>query len=102
MTARGKIIFTLLILCVLGLGVWKWLPKINTQGATPASNSSSTPTARSTSPGDEAPAATIAAAELTETQSEVSKHAPASTYPPKDNPVEIELSEYAGYAGLII
>src|SRR6185295_17516361 len=30
------------------------------------------------------------------------KLAPAGTYQPKDNIVEIELSEYAGYAGLIV
>ncbi len=40
-------------------------------------------------------------AELVETRAEVPKLAAAGAYAPKDNVVEIELSEYAGYAGLI-
>lgn len=41
------------------------------------------------------------AAELVETRHEVPKLKPAGTYKPKGNLVEIELSEYAGYAGLV-
>ena len=98
MTAKGKIVLTLLILGVLGLGVWKWLPKIKSQ-------TSSSPTAAQTSePGKartDSAAATVQAAELVETQTEVPKLAASGAYVPKDNTVEIELSEYAGYAGLI-
>ncbi|HEY9174148.1 MAG TPA: phosphate ABC transporter substrate-binding/OmpA family protein, partial [Verrucomicrobiae bacterium] len=39
---------------------------------------------------------------LAETQTEIPKLAPAGVYQPKDNVVEIELSEYAGYSGLIV
>jgi NitT/TauT family transport system substrate-binding protein len=98
MTTKGKIVLTLLILGVLGLGVWKWLPKLSSQ------DPNSPPAAQSSEPG-KAPvdtAATVQAAELVETQTEVSKLAPAGTYQPKDNTVEIELSEYAGYSGLIV
>jgi len=101
MTARGKIIFTLLIIGVVGLGVWKWLPKLKTASSTPASSSGASPTARSSTPGDQASPA-VAAAELTETQTEIPKLATSGIYQPKDNVVEIELSEYAGYAGLIM
>ncbi len=41
-------------------------------------------------------------AELVETRTEAPKLKAAGTYAPKDNVVEIELSEYAGYAGLIV
>ena len=99
MTTKGKIVLTLLILGVLGFGVWKWLPQLTSQGSNP-------PTASQTSaPGQtrtESVTATVQAAELVETQSEVPKLAASGAYQPKDNTVEIELSEYAGYAGLIV
>lgn len=41
-------------------------------------------------------------AELVETRTEVPKLKAAGAYAPKDNVVEIELSEYAGYAGLVV
>src|SRR6266536_659841 len=90
MRARGKIFLTLLILGVLGLGVWKWWPKLAPHGpGTPPSTQASA-------------AASVAAAELVETQGEVPKLTPPAAYQPKDNTVEVELSEYAGYAGLIV
>src|SRR6266536_1676433 len=90
MRARGKILLTLLILGVLGLGVWKWWPKLAPHGpGTPPATQASA-------------AASVAAAELVETQSEVPKLTPPAAYQPKDKTVEIELSEYAGYAGLIV
>ncbi len=99
MTTKGKIVLTLLILGVLGFGVWKWLPQLTSQ-------SPNSPTASQTSaPGQtrtESVTATVQAAELVETQSEVPKLAASGAYQPKDNTVEIELSEYAGYAGLIV
>lgn len=99
MTTKGKIVLTLLILGVLGFGVWKWLPQITSQGSNP-------PMASQTSaPGQtrtESVTAIIQAVELAETQTEVPKLAASGAYQPKDNTVEIELSEYAGYAGLIV
>lgn len=41
-------------------------------------------------------------AELVETRAEVPRLKPAAAYEMKDNTVEVELSEYAGYAGLIV
>jgi NitT/TauT family transport system substrate-binding protein len=41
-------------------------------------------------------------AELTETRTEVPRLLPAGAYVPKGNVIEIELSEYAGYAGLVV
>jgi NitT/TauT family transport system substrate-binding protein len=43
----------------------------------------------------------VKAAELVETQMHVPTLLAAAPYVPKDNTIEIELSEYAGYAGLI-
>src|SRR5258706_3220780 len=98
MTARGKFALTLLILGVLGLGVWRWLPKLALIDSRPPGIS------KNDAPGvaraDPSPA-TTQAAELTETQTELPKLAAAGAYQPKDNTVDIELSEYAGYAGLI-
>jgi NitT/TauT family transport system substrate-binding protein len=41
-------------------------------------------------------------AELTATQTEVPKLLPAGAYVPKGNVLDVELSEYAGYAGLVV
>jgi NitT/TauT family transport system substrate-binding protein len=41
-------------------------------------------------------------AELVETRTEVPKLKDAATYSPKDGVVEIELSKYAGYSGLVV
>ena len=94
MTAKGKIILTLLVLLFVGAAAWKWWPRLATKTSTQQTASE----ARDSSASD---AATPAAAELVETQTEAPKLAPAAAYQPKDNIVDIELSEYAGYAGLI-
>jgi NitT/TauT family transport system substrate-binding protein len=100
MTAKGKIVFTLLFLAVVGIGVWKWKDKLipkqppagQTQtGAPIAGASASVPAA----------ATTVQAGEVVETQNETPKLPGALPYQPKDNTVEVELSEYAGYAGFI-
>jgi NitT/TauT family transport system substrate-binding protein len=41
-------------------------------------------------------------AELVETRTEIPKLKPAAAYVPKDGVIDIELSEYAGYAGFIV
>ena len=87
MTTRGKIIFTLLFLAFVGFGVVRWWGKLKP---------SSGPLAKiveAVRDGGEA--------ELAVTQFEVPKLDPPGVYTPKDNIVDIELSEYAGYAGLI-
>jgi NitT/TauT family transport system substrate-binding protein len=89
MTTRGKIVFTLLFLAFVGFGVVRWWDKLK-----PA-NTSKTEQAES---ADDKNAPEI---KLAETQFEIPKLAGAGVYAPKDNVVDIELSEYAGYAGLI-
>jgi NitT/TauT family transport system substrate-binding protein len=104
MTAKGKIVFTLLFLAVMGFGVWKWWDKLTPKhemvqqtggGATaPAANNVSTPSAT-------ASPAMVQAKEIAETLTETPKLPAPVTYQPKDNTVIVELSEYAGYAGFI-
>ena len=90
MTTRGKLLFTLVFLALVGFGIKQWWPKL--KPATFAVSSAK-------SVGE--PANGAPEIKLAETQYEVPKLAPPAPYAPKDNVVEIELSEYAGYAGLI-
>src|SRR5688572_2843680 len=90
MTTRGKIVLTILVLGVVGLGVWKWWDKLATSPRTGQQ--------AQTSSGDEK----STPATLVETQVEVPPLAAAATYQPKDSIVDVELSEYAGYAGFIV
>ena len=96
MTARGKIVLTILILGVVGFGGWKWWDRLTQRpGSTP-------PTANSGGGTNGVAAAKDAQApELTETLTEVPTLTPPAAYQVKSNTVVIELSEYAGYAGFI-
>jgi NitT/TauT family transport system substrate-binding protein len=89
MTTRGKIVLTILVLGVVGFGVWKWWDKL----ATPPGSRPSQSASRE---------AQASPAELVETQTEVPPLAAPAAYQPKDNIVDVELSEYAGYAGFIV
>jgi NitT/TauT family transport system substrate-binding protein len=95
MTARGKVILTILILGVVSLGAWKWWDRLTQKpGSVPPTVSSNS--ANSVAGGKEA-----AVPELVETATEVPKLTPPASYQVKDNTVVVELSEYAGYAGFI-
>ena len=102
MTTRGKIIFTIVFLAAIGFGVSKWWPKLAPKqaGSTPAQQQAAPQSAPADPPSDVA--TTASAAELVETQTEVPKLAAPGTYQPKNNTVDVELSEYPGYAGLIV
>jgi NitT/TauT family transport system substrate-binding protein len=101
MTTKGKIVFTLLFLAVVGFGMWKWWDKLapkhepvaQTYGGAPAT----TPAANNAAPA----AVTVQTSEVVETLTEVSKLPPPAAYQPTNNTVVVELSEYAGYAGFI-
>lgn len=93
MTTRGKIVFTIVFLALVGLGVSKWWPKLQ-----PGRDHKSKPTV---SKSETAKESEKAGPELAATKFEVPRLDPAASYQPKDNIVDIELSEYAGYAGLI-
>lgn len=87
MTKLGKFVFTVILLAMLAFGISRWWPKLNPNHAAP----------NSTPAGDSA--ASNVKTVATETQ--VPRLAPPAPYTPKDNILDIEISEYAGYAGLI-
>ena len=93
MTTRGKIVFTIVFLALVGLGVSKWWPKL--QPGRQGQPSSQVPKSEPAKEGEKA------GPELATTKYEIPRLDPASAYQPKDNTIDIELSEYAGYAGLI-
>jgi NitT/TauT family transport system substrate-binding protein len=83
-TVLGKIISTVLVIGLIGLGVYM-LRSGRSGDPTPA-----TTTAENTAPPD-----------VAEVKAEVPRLSPPAAVQFKDNIVPIEISEYAGYAGLI-
>ena len=105
MTTRGKNVLTILLLGVVGFGVWKVADKLepkalsNPTGRHERSFSAREPNPRSFQRRyDDAPSTP----EVVETLTGNTQAAQAAAYQPKDNTVEVELSEYAGYAGFIV
>ncbi len=98
MTGRGKFVLTLIVLAVAGLGVFKWWDRLK-PGATAA------PIARESKSGG-APsagkAAKLDAADYVAPLNACPLLPPAGAYVAKDNIIDLELSEYAGYSGLIV
>jgi NitT/TauT family transport system substrate-binding protein len=93
MTTRGKIVFTIVFLALVGFGVSRWWPKLQPgHDAKPSSSVSKSEAGKE--PGKAGP-------ELAATKFEIPRLDPPAPYQPKDNIVDIELSEYAGYSGLI-
>jgi NitT/TauT family transport system substrate-binding protein len=92
-SAAGNIITLLLVLGLIGLGAWLWL------GKKPAETSQTTATSgqptRPTEPDGKAPAP-IEPVDGSPTLDA------AATYTPKDGVLQIDVSEYAGYGGLIV
>ena len=82
-TPFGKLISLLLVLGVVAVGIYMVKGK---------SSGSSSETSKEAEDGP---------AEVSELQLEVPRLAPAAAHQLKDNTVPIEISEYAGYAGLI-
>jgi NitT/TauT family transport system substrate-binding protein len=97
MNSRGKFVLTLLILGVVGFGAYKWWDKLK-----PGAGASTSATASaSTSAATGQTASKLDADDFVEPLAACPLLPPAGTYVPKDNIVDLELSEYAGYAGLI-
>src|SRR6185437_6409129 len=100
MTAKGKIVFTLLFLAVIGFGVWKWWDKLAPKHSTTIVQASAATPANP--PGTVSTATTsLKADEVVETLNETPTLPPPTAYQPTNNTVIVELSEYAGYAGFI-
>lgn len=88
-SAAGNIITVLLLLGVIGLGVYLWLGKKNAEETTGA------PTQAASAADGDAPAP------IEPVDGTPSLEA-AATYTPKDGVLQIDISEYAGYGGLIV
>ena len=89
-TALGKIVSILLVAGLVTLGVYMLRGRFGGSGGEGG-----------TAPGAESAAGSGAAPEVQEVKVEVPKLSPPAAFQFKDNIVPIEISEYAGYAGLI-
>lgn len=110
-TPLGKLVSVLLILGLLAIGGYFTIQKF-AGGSGPAPSARGAAGKPSTAPGqtpDQAPGtnasgggiASLENLDVVPAQASVPTLAPPANYVPKDNIVDIELSEYAGYAGLI-
>jgi NitT/TauT family transport system substrate-binding protein len=93
-SAVGNIVTVLLLLGIIGLGVYLWLGKKAPDSDT--ARSSGTPTSQSTSAADgdaPTPIEPVTGTPALEA---------AATYTPKDGVLQVDISEYAGYGGLIV
>ena len=93
-SAAGNIITLVLLLGVIGLGLFLWLGKTD-EGEPGASASKGDTAARVSEPDGDAPAP------IEPVDGTPSLEA-AATYAPKDGVLQIDISEYAGYGGLIV
>ncbi len=109
-TTLGKLVSLLLILGLIGVGAYVVLKKSNPQGGATGGTAKDTKSGTLTSKDGAVrakdgaatkPAASLDDLKVTEAQPSVPTLSPPLAYTPKDNIVEIELSEYAGYSGLI-
>jgi NitT/TauT family transport system substrate-binding protein len=93
MTARGKFILTLLILGLAAFGAYKWWDRL-------------APSGLADGPAAAAPAAPVANvlddAEFVAPLNACPLLPPPAAYVATDGIVDLELSEYAGYAGIIV
>ena len=99
-SAAGNIITLLLLVGLVGLGAWLWLGKKD--GAQDRAATRRRP-ARRSRPGDNAVAAPEGDAPTPiEPVTGTPTLEAANTFVPKDNILRIDISEYAGYGGLIV
>ena len=104
LTGLGKLVSFILVAGLIGLGVWvmtrgRGEKRDDTTSQTGGAGTTAVRTessARTAQPDNSPPPE-----QLAELMTEVPKLDPPGTYQPKGDVIEIELSEYAGYAGLI-
>ena len=107
LTPLGKLISFLLVAGLIGLGVFVLTRRgasNNNNGGGAGGTGSVATTSDPASSGratDEASVFAMSAEDVVEPASEVPRLDPPAPYQPKGNTIEVELSEYAGYAGLI-
>ena len=92
-----KALFALVFLAVVAFGVWRWWDRLDPNAARSPDGPATAPTASSS-----AASASSKIDGLIETETEVPALAAPVLYQMKDGVFDLELSEYAGYAGLIV
>ena len=97
-SAAGNIITLLLLLGVVGLGVWLWLGKKAETKAAGETQGTSTQAKADSSVAQPQGDAPTPIEPVTGTPTLEA----ANTFVPKDNILRIDISEYAGYGGLIV
>ena len=98
-STAGNIITLLLLLGIVGLGLWLWLGRKSETAPTAGGPAATTPGA-ATSAGVAKPEGDAPTPIEPVTGTPVLEA--ANTYVPKDNTLRIDISEYAGYGGLIV
>jgi len=93
-SAAGNLITVVLLLGLIGLGAYLWLGKQSAEEAAPSATLGESKRAAATSGGD-------APSPIEPVDGTPSLDA-AATYTPQDNTLQIDISEYAGYGGLIV
>lgn len=93
-SAAGNIITLLLLVGIIGLGAYLWLGKKGDEGAETGTPTSQSAGKAASLDGDApTPIEPVTGSPTLEA---------AATYVPKDNVLQIDISEYAGYGGLIV
>ena len=98
-STAGNIITLLLLLGIVGLGLWLWLGR-KSETAPTAGGPAATAPGAATSAGVAKPEGDAPTPIEPVTGTPVLEA--ANTYVPKDNTLRIDISEYAGYGGLIV
>jgi NitT/TauT family transport system substrate-binding protein len=93
-SAAGNIITVVLLLGLVGLGAWLWLGKKSAEPAADGATEAPAETQVAKPEGD--------APEPIEPVVGTPSLEAANAYVPKDNTLRIDISEYAGYGGLIV
>jgi NitT/TauT family transport system substrate-binding protein len=94
-SAAGNIITAVLLLGLIGLGAYLWLGKKPAETGTTGTPTTANETNAPTQPDGDAPTP------IEPVDGTPSLEA-AAIYVPKDNTLQIDISEYAGYGGLIV
>jgi NitT/TauT family transport system substrate-binding protein len=93
-SAAGNVITAILLLGLIGLGAYLWLGKKSAEPGSPTTSSAETAPAAPDA-DDDAPVP------IEPVEGTPSLEA-AAAFVPKDNTLQIDISEYAGYGGLIV
>jgi NitT/TauT family transport system substrate-binding protein len=103
MTTRGKLVFTILFLAIVGIGVVKWWPQIKPVSEEQKQKEKAAEVAKEKEAvvAAKKEANAKVASMLVDTKTEVPKLDAPAAYRSKDNIVDLELSVYPGYAGII-